>query len=105
VDEGSLSDLRHLGTQTVDATFDGEPPAIAQLDGVSVKRTGANALRFEVSGPVGPLITALGQHQVIGLTSRAPSLEEIFLHHYAPDGGAPDDRSAEAAGEPGGSGD
>jgi polyether ionophore transport system ATP-binding protein len=104
VDEGSLSELRHLATQTVEATFDGEPPAIAPLAGVSVKRTGTNALRFEVSGSVGPLITALGQHQVIALTSRAPSLEEIFLHHYAPDGGAPEDRSVDAEGESSGSG-
>jgi ABC-2 type transport system ATP-binding protein len=39
-------------------------------------------LRFEVTGGVGPLIAALAQHRVLALTSREPSLEEIFLHHY-----------------------
>jgi ABC-2 type transport system ATP-binding protein len=38
---------------------------------------------------VGPLISALGKHPVTALTSREPSLEEIFLHHYdGSDGGA-----------------
>ena len=45
-------------------------------------RAGQNALRFEVSGSVGPLIAALAEHPVVALTSREPSLEEIFLHHY-----------------------
>jgi ABC-2 type transport system ATP-binding protein len=89
VDQGTLSELRHLAAQTVEATFEGKPPTIPALPGVTVDRVGANALRFEVSGSIGPLISALGEHRVVGLTSREPSLEEIFLHHYAPDGGAP----------------
>ena len=47
-----------------------------------VADAGPNALRLEVSGSVGPLIAALAGHAVIALTSREPSLEEIFLHHY-----------------------
>jgi hypothetical protein len=35
-----------------------------------------------VSGSIGPLIEALAAHPVVALTSREPSLEEIFLHHY-----------------------
>jgi ABC-2 type transport system ATP-binding protein len=49
---------------------------------VKVAHAGPNALRFEVSGSVGPLIAALAGHPVMTLTSREPSLEEIFLHHY-----------------------
>ena len=44
--------------------------------------SGANALRCEVTGSVGPLIAALADYPVAALTSREPSLEEIFLHHY-----------------------
>ena len=47
-----------------------------------VARSGANALRCEVTGSVGPLIAALAGHPVVALNSREPSLEEIFLHHY-----------------------
>ncbi len=81
VDEGTLAELRHLGAQTVEATFEGEPPRLS-LPGVKVIPAGASALRFEVSGPIRPLLWALAEHPVVGLTSREPSLEEIFLHHY-----------------------
>jgi len=82
VDEGTLADLRHLGAQTIEVTFAGRAPSLPQLPGVSVVSAGANALRCEVTGSVGPLIAALAEHPVVALTSREPSLEEIFLHHY-----------------------
>jgi ABC-2 type transport system ATP-binding protein len=82
VDEGTLADLRHLGAQTVEVTFEGQAPELAPLPGTQAQRVGPNAMRFEVSGSVGPLIAALAPHSVATLTSREPSLEEIFLHHY-----------------------
>lgn len=88
VDEGTLAELRHLAAQTVEVTFAGRAPAIAPLPGVEVHSAGPNALRFEVSGPIGPLIAALAEHPVATLVSREPSLEEIFLHHYDRHAGA-----------------
>jgi ABC-2 type transport system ATP-binding protein len=82
VDQGTLAELRHLSAQTVEVTFAGPPPEFRPLAGVKIEPAGANALRFEVVGSVGPLIAALAEHPVTGLTSREPSLEEIFLHHY-----------------------
>jgi polyether ionophore transport system ATP-binding protein len=82
VDEGTLAQLRHLSAQTVDVVFAGEPPTIDGLRGVQVERTGPNALRFEVSGSPQALLAALGRHPIVSVTSREPSLEEIFLHHY-----------------------
>ena len=82
VDEGTLAELRHLSTHTVEVTFDGPAPAFAALPGVQVAPGGPNALRFEVQGSVGPVITALAGHPVANLVSREPSLEEIFMHHY-----------------------
>jgi len=82
VDEGTLAELRHLSAQTVEVTFAGHAPELPPLAGVSVQGAGPNALRFEVTGSVGPLVAALAQHPVTSLTSREPSLEEIFLHHY-----------------------
>jgi polyether ionophore transport system ATP-binding protein len=88
VDQGTLAQLRHLGAQTVDVTFAGPAPELPQLPGVQMRSAGPKALRFEVSGSVGPLIAALAEHTVASLTSREPSLEEIFLHHYdGSDGG------------------
>ena len=82
VDEGTLQELRHLAAQTVEVTFAGGAPELPALAGVHTESAGPKALRFEVNGSVGPLIEALAGHPVATLTSREPSLEEIFLHHY-----------------------
>jgi ABC-2 type transport system ATP-binding protein len=82
VDQGTLAELRHLSAQTMDVTFEGQPPELPPLPGVQVRQAGPNALRFEVTGSVGPVVTALAGHPVTALVSREPSLEEIFLHHY-----------------------
>jgi ABC-2 type transport system ATP-binding protein len=82
VDEGTLAQLRHLGAQTIEVAFDGPAPQLDGLQGVHATSAGPNALRLEVSGNVGPVIAALAAHPVVALTSREPSLEEIFLHHY-----------------------
>ena len=39
-------------------------------------------MQFEVTGPLTELLAVLAQQRVTALTSRQPSLEEIFLHHY-----------------------
>ena len=82
VDQGTLAELRHLSTQTVEVTFSDRVPQLPPLPGVRVNPAGPNALRFEVSGSVGPIINALAGHPVSALASREPSLEEIFMHHY-----------------------
>jgi ABC-2 type transport system ATP-binding protein len=88
VDEGKLADLRHLSALTVEVNFDGQVPDLPKLPGVEVAEAGANALRFQVTGSIRPLLEALAGKPVVTLTSREPSLEEIFLHHYeSGDGG------------------
>jgi ABC-2 type transport system ATP-binding protein len=82
VEQGTLAELRHLSAQTVEVTFDGPPPKLGPLDGIHVAPAGENALRFEVKGEIRPLLTELAAYPVVSLTSREPSLEEIFLHHY-----------------------
>ncbi len=82
VDQGTLAELRHLSAHTVEATFEGPAPELPTLRGVTVTPAGPSRLRFEVAGEIGPLIDALAGHRVGTLTSREPSLEEIFLHHY-----------------------
>ena len=59
------------------------------MPGVRVANAGANAVRLEVTGAVGPLLAELARYPVVSLTSREPSLEEVFLHHYGADGGEP----------------
>jgi ABC-2 type transport system ATP-binding protein len=50
VDEGTLQQLRHLATQTVEVTFASQAPTLPPLRGVSVQHASPNALRFDVSG-------------------------------------------------------
>jgi ABC-2 type transport system ATP-binding protein len=87
VDEGTLTDLRHLSAQTIEVTFAGPAPALSSLDGIAVEHAGENALRFHVAGSVAPLLAALADKAVVALTNREPSLEEIFLHYYGGDDG------------------
>jgi ABC-2 type transport system ATP-binding protein len=82
VEQGTLDQLRHLSAQTVDVTFDGPAPEIPAIPNVHTTVIGPNALQFEVYGQVRPLISALSQYPIATLTSREPSLEEIFLHQY-----------------------
>ena len=82
VDEGTLTELRHLSAQTIDVTFAGPAPQLQPQDGVTAAPMGTSGLRFEVTGPVAPLLATLAQHPVLTLVSREPSLEEVFLHHY-----------------------
>jgi polyether ionophore transport system ATP-binding protein len=82
VDQGTLSDLRHLGAHVVEVTFAGDMPVLPTVPGVKAAKAGPSALHLEVAGPVGPLLKVLAAHQVESLISREPSLEEIFLHHY-----------------------
>jgi ABC-2 type transport system ATP-binding protein len=84
VEEGTLAELRHLRAQTIDVTFRGSVPAVAPLPGIHVEPLGANGLRFEVHGPLAPLLAALGRLPVETMTSREPTLEEIFVHQYGP---------------------
>jgi ABC-2 type transport system ATP-binding protein len=82
VEQGTLAELRHLSAQTVEVTFDGPAPELGELPGVQLAPAGSNSVRAQVTGGVGPLIATLAGHPVVALTSREPSLEEIFLHHY-----------------------
>jgi ABC-2 type transport system ATP-binding protein len=82
VDEGTLEELRHLRAQTIELTFTTEAPELPPLPGVRVVNAHANTLRLELTGSIGPLIAVLATHPVATMTSREPSLEEIFLLHY-----------------------
>jgi ABC-2 type transport system ATP-binding protein len=83
IDEGTLAELRHLRAQTVEVTFAGPVPELPVRSTLRVEREGENALRIEVAGgSIGLVIDALAGHEITSLTSREPSLEEIFLHHY-----------------------
>jgi ABC-2 type transport system ATP-binding protein len=89
VEIGTLAEMRHLSALTVEATFDGVPPDLAGVTGVKRAVVDGRHVHLEVQGSIEPLVEALARTGVRELLSREPSLEELFLAQYGPDGAAP----------------
>jgi ABC-2 type transport system ATP-binding protein len=90
VEMGTLAEMRHLSSLTVEATFDGPVPDLSQVPGVSSVQVEGRLARCQVRGTVEPLLKVLATASVHELLSREPSLEELFLAHY----GVSDDENA-----------
>jgi ABC-2 type transport system ATP-binding protein len=89
VEMGTLEEMRHLSALSVEVTFGGVPPDLAGVAGVQRAVVDGRHVRLQVQGPIEPLVDALAGTGVRELLSREPSLEELFLAHYGPDGAAP----------------
>jgi ABC-2 type transport system ATP-binding protein len=82
VEMGTLAEMRHLSSLTVEATFDGSVPDLTRVPGVSSVQINGRVVRCQVQGTVEPLLKVLANSGVHELLSREPSLEELFLAHY-----------------------
>ena len=82
VEMGTMAQMRHLSALTVEATFEGDVPDVAQVPGVSMVEVQGPTLRCQVRGSVESLLKVLAHSGVQELLSREPSLEELFLSHY-----------------------
>jgi ABC-2 type transport system ATP-binding protein len=82
VEMGTLAQMRHLSSLTVEATFDGSVPDLSRVPGVSSIQVDGQVVRCQVRGTVEPLLKVLAATGVHELLSREPSLEELFLAHY-----------------------
>ncbi len=82
VEHGTLEELRHLHAQTVEATFVGEPPSLANVPGVSDVTVGDGVIRLQLTGSTDPLLKALAAAEVPTIQIREPSLEELFHAYY-----------------------
>ncbi len=83
---GTLAEMRHLSALSVEATFDGAPPDLSSVPGVTALEIDGPRLRCQVTGSVGPLLRALCTAEVREIISSKPSLEELFLAHYGTGG-------------------
>jgi polyether ionophore transport system ATP-binding protein len=82
VEIGTLAEMRHLSALTVEASFDGPPPPVGQLSGVSSVAVTGHHLSCQVRGPIDELLNVLAAARPKTLLSREPSLEELFLSIY-----------------------
>lgn len=82
IETGHLDVLRGLVALRVHATFDGPVPDLTAIAGVERVRVDGNSVECEVTGPIEPLLRALADAGVARMTTREPSLEELFVSHY-----------------------
>jgi ABC-2 type transport system ATP-binding protein len=86
VEVGTLAEMRHLSAFSVQATFEGPPPDVSRVVGVSSVEVHDHTLQCAVAGSIAPLIRALSDVGLRELVSTKPSLEELFLAHYGTPG-------------------
>ncbi|WP_046497227.1 ABC transporter ATP-binding protein [Streptomyces odonnellii] len=93
VESGSLAELRHLTRTSVSAELVGAPNGLARLPGVhdlvtqSVEGGRGHRVRLQVdTGHLNAVLRSLSESGIRSLTSTPPTLEELFLRHYAADG-------------------
>lgn len=83
VEEGTLSELRHLTRTSVSAETVRPIGGLDGLGGVHDAVIDGNHVTCEVdSAQLGPLMTYLVGFGIVALTSTPPTLEELFLRHY-----------------------
>ncbi len=84
VESGSLAQLRHLTRTSVTAELAGPPRGLDRLAGVHDLRVEGRTVRLQVdTDKLDPVLAALLTAGVRSLTSTPPTLEELFLRHYA----------------------
>ena len=84
IETGRLDVLRGLAALRVRAHLDGAVPDLAATPGVGNVVVEGSMLQCDVSGSMGPLLAVLARAGVTRMTTREPSLEELFLSHYGP---------------------
>ena len=85
VETGTLDEMRHLTRTSVTADLDRvpDPADLAALPGVHGVTVEGSRVHCEVdTAALGPVLRTLTDAGVRSLTSRPPTLEELFLRHY-----------------------
>jgi ABC-2 type transport system ATP-binding protein len=82
VELGSLEQMRHLSSVLVEVSFAAGVPDLSNVTGVRAFRADGRVAHLEIAGSIDSLLKALEGHEVTGLLSREPSLEELFLSLY-----------------------
>jgi ABC-2 type transport system ATP-binding protein len=84
VESGSLADLRHLTRTALSVELAAPPIGLAELPGVHNLRVDGVRVRLEVDpGALDAVMRALTAVGLRSLVSQPPTLEELFLRHYA----------------------
>src|SRR5512132_3504994 len=89
VETGTLAELRHLTRTSITAELAGPPDGLVELVGVHNLVLDGTRVRFQVDAArLDEAVARLSAAGVRSLTSRPPTLEELFLRHYQAGDGA-----------------
>jgi ABC-2 type transport system ATP-binding protein len=84
IDSGTLADMRHLTRNKVSLETDAPIPGLEQVAGIHGVRVDGQTTTFSMDNSQTTSILAfLADKQVRHLTSAPPTLEELFMSHYA----------------------
>lgn len=84
VESGTLVELRHLTRTSIDVTVSAMPAFLAGMGGVYDLVIDDHRARFEVDGDaLGDVLSRLAPLGIVSLVSNPPTLQELFLRHYA----------------------
>jgi polyether ionophore transport system ATP-binding protein len=84
VASGTLEEMRHLTRTSIEAELTSEPTGLDGLPGVHDLKVEGNKVHCQVdSDELGGMLRRLTDLGVRNLVSRPPTLEELFLRHYA----------------------
>ena len=87
VESGTLSELRHLTRTSIKAELAGPSNGLAELTGVHDLQVEDGQVRFDVdTDEINAVLRRLTEVGVRSLVSQPPSLEELFLRLYEPEG-------------------
>ncbi|GII81630.1 ABC transporter ATP-binding protein [Sphaerisporangium rufum] len=99
VETGTLAELRHLTRTSITAELAAPPGGLRDAPGVHGLRADGDRVTFEVDDDrLGDALSRLAACGVRSLTSRPPTLEELFLRHYRDQGAGPANPDARPAG-------
>jgi ABC-2 type transport system ATP-binding protein len=97
VETGTLAELRHLTRTSIAAELAAAPSGLDSLPGVHDLQVDGARVRFEVdTAELDGALKHLTSFGVRSLTSQPPTLEELFLRHYGPNGAEPAEPGAPA---------
>jgi ABC-2 type transport system ATP-binding protein len=82
IETGHLDVLRGIAALRVRAHLDGSTPDLAGVPGVTNLVVEDHTIECDVVGSMEPLLRALAAAGVNRMTTREPSLEELFMSHY-----------------------
>lgn len=84
VESGTLAELRHFTRTSISAELTSIPAALATASGVHDLVVSGTRVRFDVDDArLNGVLTLLTSAGMRSLTANPPTLEELFLRHYA----------------------